>query len=570
MKNKRIELLAPAGSMANLKAAVSKGADAVYLGMKDFSARSSATNFDNQELKHAIDICKSNNVKLYLTMNTLVKNKELQSFFDQLSVAYSCGIDAIILQEIYFIDLIKNNFPDLRVHVSTQAGVMNSEHAKLLSNANRITLARELTEPEIINIRKNTSRELEMFCHGALCVCVSGQCLFSSFLGGRSGNRGKCARPCRKQYNGRYYLSTRELSLIKEIPKIINTGVNSVKIEGRMRTPRYVATATSIYRKAIDSYYENGHGVDSKDLELLNKIFTREFTKGWFNNSKDIINAEFSSAKTEKIREHYHVDSKHYSCKRNNVTVKVPEFSISKNIDKQLLVKVYSKKDAILASEAGADIIYFDIFNDDFRSVKKEIKCKLFASIPQLVFDKDIQLIKQKLKENKPDGVLLGNIGLLNEVLEYKIHLNYNINVFNELSLEFLNAKGIIPLLSPELSIRDMALFQNKDCAVFVHGKIKLMTLRHHIKKGILSDSKGNFNVEPTYNGTDIFNEKEMGLLSKASHLVKAGFNRLYIDTERNVSEIVKAYRNILDGRKIDDKNLKKDYVLGWAYRGVL
>ena len=195
---KKIELLAPAGSLPNLKGAVSKGADSVYLGMEKFGARAYARNFNERFLTDAIKICKSNDVKVYLTMNTLVKNHEVKDYFKQLSIAYSKGIDSVIIQEISFLELIKEQFRDLKVHISTQAGVMNSSQANLLKKADRINLARELKKEEIIEIRRNYSNEIEVFCHGALCVCVSGMCLFSSFLGGRSGNRGKCAQPCRK------------------------------------------------------------------------------------------------------------------------------------------------------------------------------------------------------------------------------------------------------------------------------------------------------------------------------------------------------------------------------------
>jgi len=307
---KRVELLAPAGGLANLKAAVSKGADSVYMGMERFGARMNARNFNEKFLENAIKICKSNDVKLYLTMNTLVKNHELKDYFKQLEYAYSKGIDAVIIQETAFLKLIKEQFKDLKVHISTQAGVMNSSHANYLKLADRINLARELKKEEISEIRKKYNQELEIFCHGALCVCVSGMCLFSSLLGGRSGNRGRCAQPCRKKYNGQYHISTKELNLIKEIPEIIRLGVDSVKIEGRMRTPHYVASVTSVYREAIDNYYNGNYEVSKKSQKKLEDAFTREFTQGWFKNEKIINRNQGTGRKNANVLEEYRVKTK--------------------------------------------------------------------------------------------------------------------------------------------------------------------------------------------------------------------------------------------------------------------
>lgn len=557
----KLELLAPAGSMACLKAAVSKNTDAVYLGMRNFNARNYATNFDKNNIAEAVKICKSNNVKIYLTMNTLIKNNELKQFFDQLSFAYSKGIDAVILQEISLINLIKNNFPDLRIHISTQAGVMNSFHANLLSKVDRVTLARELTENNIKDIRKNFNKEIEIFCHGALCTSVSGQCLFSSFLGGRSGNRGKCAQPCRKKYNNEYLLSTKELCLINEIPEIIKLGINSIKIEGRMRSPYYVATVTDAYRKAIDSYYNGNFKVEN--LAKLKKAFSREFTKGWFKQSKDIFNVTESNAMTRTSNEFYNVKAKKINIKRKIINVKIPSFKEEKS-DKELLVRVYNKEDAIEASKAGADIVCMDL--KDFENIK--LPCKLFTATPRIMLDSDVNEILKNIKEKNPDGIIAGNMGMLNLNLKIPIYLDYNLNVFNDADIDYF--KKNIPIISPELSLKDLNNLNNKNFFVLVHGKIRLMTLRHDIQVGEIKDEKGSFKVNKIYNGTEIINKKEIGLLSKSSQLLSKGVNKFYVDTDVNVSKIVKFYRDVLDGKKVNDIKLKKKYVLGWAYKGVI
>ena len=569
---KKIELLSPAGSMANLKAAVSKGADAVYLGMQRFSARNFATNFNDKYLEEAINICKSNNVKVYLAMNTLIKNHEIKDFFNQLSFAYSKGIDSVIIQEISLIDIIKKNYPDLNIHISTQAGVMNKEYANLLKNADRITLARELKEEEIKTIRDNFQKELEIFCHGALCASMSGQCLFSSLLGGRSANRGKCAQPCRKRYNNEYLLSTKELCLIEQIPTIINLGIDAIKIEGRMRAPYYVATTTEIYRKAIDSFYQGNFKISKETITKLQGAFSREFTEGKFKDSPDMFNKKHGTGtKKEHEKEFYEVHSKEIKIKRKYLTPKIPDIEIKRNINKQLIVRVYNVKDAIEADGGGADIIYFDILNPRFSELKKRIKCKLFGIIPRIIVNnQDIEDIKKAIKEKEPDGIITGNIAILNLNLKLPIHLDYNINCFNDLDIEYFSKKGTLPIISPELSINELNQFKNKNFITLIHGKIRLMTLRHKLEEGWVKDEREElFEIKKIHNGSEILNRRELGLLSQSSQLINQGIRNLLIDTDKNVGKITSIYRKILDGKKINDKKLKKKYILAWSYRGV-
>jgi collagenase-like PrtC family protease len=569
MSNK-IELLVPAGSFANLKAAVSKGADAVYLGMDRFSAREYATNFNGKYLKEAVRICKSNNVKLYLTMNTLVKNDELRDFFNQLSFAYENGIDAVIIQEISFIDIIRRSFPGLKIHISTQAGVMNSEHAHLLAHADRINLARELSQEEIKKIRDNYKKELEIFCHGALCVSLSGACLFSSFLGGRSGNRGRCAQPCRKKYGDSYYLSTKELCLVKRIPDIIGLGTDSMKIEGRMRTPYYVATVTSVYRSALDNFYKGHFEVKEEAWKKLQSAFTREFTEGKFSK-EDVFNRKKATGEsTISQKEQYEVEVKDIEVKRNKVYVQLPEIIPKKSKTKQLIVRVYNKGDALSAAQNGADILCYDLFSEDFKEVKEAVKCKVFAVTPRIMLDTDVERIKSLVEEKKPDGIFAGNLGILSLNFNLQVYLDYNLNCFNDIDLVYLEKYNATPIISPELSILELTKFKNKNFISLVHGKIRLMTLKHELESEVITDEKGGkFKVNKVYNGSEILNEKELGLLSKSNQLISQGINNLYLDTENNVAEITKIYRSILDGKKIDDSKLKKDYVLGWAFRGV-
>ena len=273
------ELLSPAGDWDSLEAAVINGADAVYLGLQEFNARANAKNFTLEELNKAVGYCHKNGVKLYLTLNILVKNNEIQKYFDTLSSTYAAGIDGVIIQHISFIDIIKQNFPGLAVFVSTQGAIGNNASAAIVKSADRIILPREM---KIDEIKKMTDAgyNVEVFVHGALCFSYSGLCLFSSFISNRSGNRGSCAQICRQEFDGNYPLSTRELCLVNRVPDLIKAGVHAFKIEGRMRSPLYVAVATRLYRRAIDSYLAGEFKAPQKELDEIEVVFNREFTEG--------------------------------------------------------------------------------------------------------------------------------------------------------------------------------------------------------------------------------------------------------------------------------------------------
>ncbi|QJA09522.1 U32 family peptidase [Romboutsia sp. CE17] len=307
---KDIELLAPVGSFEALKAAVQNGANAVYLGGKDFSARASANNFDRDELKEAVKYAHIRDVQVFVTANTLIKQDEIESFVEYAKFLYDIDVDAIILQDIGIAKLIKKLLPDFELHASTQMVAHSLEDVKYLENAgfDRVVLARELNVNEIKEICDNTNVDIEVFVHGALCVCYSGQCLMSSMIGNRSGNRGRCAQPCRQKYelidihtgeiinsNGDYLLSPRDLNTIEEIDRIIDAGVHSLKIEGRMKRPEYVATVIDSYRKTIDNYLKK-HEVNVSDETIsdLYTIFNRKFTKGLILGEvgKDVMNSE--------------------------------------------------------------------------------------------------------------------------------------------------------------------------------------------------------------------------------------------------------------------------------------
>ena len=291
-----IELLAPVGSFDALKAAVQNGANAVYLGGKDFSARASANNFDREELIEAVKYAHIRDVRVFVTTNTLIKQDEIEDFVEYAKFLYDIDVDALIMQDIGVAMLIHDLLPDFELHASTQMVAHSLEDVQYLESIGfkRIVLARELTVDEIKYICDNTNVDIEIFVHGALCVCYSGGCLMSSMIGNRSGNRGRCAQPCRQKYtmidistgeeihsNGEYLLSTKDLNTIEDVDKIIETGVLSLKIEGRMKKPEYVATVINSYRNAIDEYQATKKvNISTETMEDLYTIFNRKFTKG--------------------------------------------------------------------------------------------------------------------------------------------------------------------------------------------------------------------------------------------------------------------------------------------------
>lgn len=285
-KNKLPELLSPAGSYDALLAAVSAGADAVYIGGKSFGARAYAKNFDTSEIKKAVELCHIHAVKLYVTVNTLVYDRELSELSDFAAELYRIGVDAVICADLGAIAEIKRRVPGLPIHASTQMSVHNCDGANAAAElgCERVVLARELSEGDIYEITQKCIPETEVFLHGALCVCHSGQCLFSSLVGGRSGNRGECAQPCRLPFGRRYPLSLKDLSLARHIKSLVDSGVASLKIEGRMKSPDYVYRVTKIYRELLDSLRDAN---DREEAELK-KIFSRGgFTDGYFKRKTD-------------------------------------------------------------------------------------------------------------------------------------------------------------------------------------------------------------------------------------------------------------------------------------------
>jgi len=303
---KKPELLAPAGNLEKLKMAVIYGADAVYLGGEEYGLRAYADNFSAEELREGIAFAHSHGRRVYLTMNIIPHNADFEGMAEYIAMARDMGVDAVIFSDPGVFDLLREHAPDMELHLSTQANNTNWRSAAFWhrQGVKRIILARELSADEIKEIRKNVPEdlELEMFVHGAMCISYSGRCLLSNYMAGRDSNRGLCAHPCRWKYHlveekrpgqffpvfenerGTYIFNSKDLCLIEHIPEILESGVSSLKIEGRMKSSYYVATVVKAYREALDAYVSDpdGYTFDRTWLEEISKASHREYTTGFF------------------------------------------------------------------------------------------------------------------------------------------------------------------------------------------------------------------------------------------------------------------------------------------------
>ena len=321
---KRVELLAPCGSYESFLAALNAGADAVYLSGRQYGARAYADNFSDEELVGVIGKAHLYGVKVYLTVNTLVKEQEFAELYGYLQPLYEAGLDGVIVQDMGVLCFLRRQFPGLKLHASTQMTITGAYGAAYLRElgCERIVPARELSLQEIKEIKRHVPIEIEAFIHGAMCYCYSGQCLMSSMIGGRSGNRGRCAGPCRLPYRvaGKegYYLSLKDMNMSEHIPELIEAGIDSFKIEGRMKKPEYVAGVVSVYRKYIDRYYAAASPgsflIDPEDQKLLSNLYIRSETGNGYwekKNGRDMLSLhkpgynEASPALLDHLREKY-------------------------------------------------------------------------------------------------------------------------------------------------------------------------------------------------------------------------------------------------------------------------
>lgn len=374
---KKVELLAPAGNYDALKGAIKAGADAVYLGGSLYGARAYADNFTQDEICTGIHLAHVFGRRVYLTVNTLVKEKELDGLYNFLLPLYEAGLDGVIIQDLGVLRYIRSHFPGLSLHASTQMTLTGKGGASFIKKegVSRIVPARELSLEEIKTIKEETGVEIEAFIHGAMCYCYSGQCLLSSILGGRSGNRGRCAQPCRLPYRieggmSGYPLSMRDLCTISMLPELIEAGIDSFKIEGRMKKPAYAAGVSAIYRKYIDLYYKDkeNYAVSEEDMNILQSLYIRsEIGDGYY--------------KRHNGREMITLDSPAYSAADEKLLAAMEEQYIKEEMYHRALAKVY------LMPEEKAELVL----------TKDDISVSVCGDIVQKALKQP--LLEEKIKE---------------------------------------------------------------------------------------------------------------------------------------------------------------------------
>jgi collagenase-like PrtC family protease len=628
----QIELLIPVGNEENLKVAVENGADAVYLGIDKFNARRRANNFKLSELKKTVSYCHENGVRVYITLNILIKNSEIEDFFETVKKVYLAGVDAVIIQQLSFLPIIKKNFPGMEVHISTQSAVSNTYFYDLIKEADKVVLPREFSKEEIENFIKKTKLPTEIFVQGALCFAYSGKCLFSSFIGGRSGNRGLCAQPCRRKYNGKYLLSMKDLCLVKNIPEMVKMGVSSLKVEGRLRSVKYVEATTKLYRAAIDSHYAGQFKVDNVLFKEMKLAFNREFTWGYYSKLKNVVSESrpmgrglylgeinlqglikleeevfvgdglgiwlpkkvdgavlkkleldkvsvdsavkgdlvnlnirakpgtkiYKTSSVEENKEIEFVKNKPIIItERKGSKLILPEIKEKESKD-ELLVKVYSVNDGETALRY-TDKVFYDLFAEDFNS-------RLCAYVPRLLNDQDVELVLKLIKKHNVHNVLVGDLGayLALKTEKLNLYLDYSNNIFNDYDLDYFG-KSVI---SPELSFNELKEFKNKNFSVFVHGKIVMMNTKYeNLPEKLRDEKKYIFPVRKEHTYYQILNSKEQGLFDLVLKLKKSGIKSLFFDLDRNVEKIMKQYKDILAGKKIEAN--KFNFTKGHFDRGV-
>ena len=508
MNEKKLpELLAPAGSPAALRAALCAGADAVYLGAGSFNARVNAKNFTLEALPDAVAEAHEAGAKLYLTLNTLVYDREMRDWLATAEAAYLAGVDALIVADLGGAMALRRTFPDLPLHASTQMSGHNLAAAHRLAalGFERMVLARELSAKNIAEFCKNSPIEAEVFVHGALCVCHSGQCLFSSIVGGRSGNRGECAQPCRLPYStplGKGYpLSLKDLSLAAHLPSLIDAGVASLKIEGRMKAPEYVATVTSVWRTLLDER----RAATERELRYLADVFSRSgFTDAYYTES---ISRKMLGVRTDS-------DKAKSGASGNAKTKAVTRAPLPTRADGGSRAAAYERH----APEGRRKLIRTAYFSSprQYTSAARDFFDLAFipvelhgaaarggvrfdgVALPPVIPDSERAEVKNLLLAAKRAGAthaLVGNVGHIDLATEVGLipHGDFRLNVCNAESAAAVEKLGFADfILSPELTlprIRDIG----GDSRVIVYGRLPLMITEKCVGKecGSCRDCEG-------------------------------------------------------------------------------
>ncbi|MBQ2897629.1 MAG: U32 family peptidase [Clostridia bacterium] len=558
-----IELLSPAGSPKAMVSAVNAGADAVYFGGSSLNARQAATNFKDEELKKWVSFCHKRGVKCYLTLNTVVSDREIKDMAEYLRFITDCNIDAVIVQSIGLIKVIKSISPEMQIHASTQMSIHNKDGVNVahLLGASRAVVARELSKSDLKSVCEE-GIEIESFIHGALCMSYSGQCYLSSLIGQRSGNRGMCAQPCRQKYKNGYELSLKDLSVAEHFTDFLSTGVKSLKIEGRLKSPEYVGGVTSIYRKLIDQ----NRNATPKETDDLKKLFSRSgFTNGYFNNVKG---KSMFGIRTEKDKE----KSKGFSLKIPKAASK-PEIVVKKRPTTTSLPEIYGlkyKKSVynfhFLKESQLEGMKYLNLANHiwlplfEIKNFKDE---RLGAILPSVIFDSQREQIKKKLVSLGIKKALCRTISHISLCRELGIepHGAFTMNFYNSYDLAAAKEIGLketaVSIEAKLAQIRDMK--KPMPVNAVVYGKIPVMTTENCIIKNasscknytqgyILSDKHASFDVICEYGHRNIIlNSVPINLSDKIGGFSGKDIKGLEFlfttETKKEIEKIIESYQ---------------------------
>ncbi len=560
------ELLAPAGSPEAAEAAIKAGADAIYVGGRFLNARMNAKNFTDEALTDCIKNCHEKGVRVYVTVNTAILDKELSEAVKYTDFLYGIGADALILSDLGLARAIKGRYEGMELHASTQGSGHNALCAKEFYELgfSRMVCAREMSFKEISELVRRSPIEIEQFVHGAICVSQSGQCLLSAVMGGRSGNRGACAQPCRMKYNGRYPLSIKDMCLASHITELIESGVASLKIEGRMKSPAYVYEVTKAYRTLLDER----RNATEKELSALASVFSRSgFTDGYYTEK---VNSDMLGVRTD-----------------SDINATRQSFTAFKPVKRDV--------PRIILSERKAPTEEFIPPKKAKTGAKKQkpIYTARFSSPEQITgggFFSHVYLPLEKYEAGLADGVvfppsvfpsyegefikqleravslgathaLVCHLGQIKVALEYGLipHGDYRFNVFNTLTAEQYLENGVRDvLLSPELTLPQMRDIAAPKAAI-VYGRLPLMLLTKPVEEKSLTDKTGAVFPITREAGNDILlNSVPIYMADKTNELDLYGIRgRHFIfttESKKAAADVISAYKNEGTGYPVPNK----------------
>ncbi len=571
-------LLSPAGSFEALRAAIDGGADEVYLGGMQFNARAGAKNFDEKQLIRAGELCREHNVRLLITLNTLIKEKELEAVLGYVSfLQENVHPHAYIVQDLGLAKRLREAFPQAVLHASTQLRQHAAAGGTLLKGLgfSRVVLAREMAREDIASFVKNSGVETEAFVHGALCVCESGGCLMSSMIGKRSGNRGECAQPCRLPYKGKnpYPLSLKDNCLASYLTELREMGVTALKIEGRMKSPEYVYAVTSAYRRLLDE----GRAPTEAELKRLEASFSRSgFTAGYYNKQVDPrmfgIRREEDKKNTAKVQNTPRLPLPYLRQKIEEAPLPMllPQKEASRLLSpKEQLGYVARFEGKIpkdltpFADAARIDIPLWRLEEANF----KGLESKISVLLPRVTFDREEEQLKKLLDKAYARGVrraTVPNLSQLPLVKKFYLHGDYPLNVFNKETVKLLEGYSFSSLfLSPESEPKDFG-FAPMAYEWLGYGRLPLMHTETCIIRNVLGDcTRSNRQCRadlvdrtgatfPVLRGNGhrnlIYNSLPTYRLDKRKELKKSGVGLMTLlfttETDSEMRSVLEAYRN--------------------------